>query len=85
MHFILLRAPGSYIVMLWLMIGRVDAPIHQESLTGATAAVARITCWCVVCAQDPLGSHAQDIAIWQGTILTVFIVAVQQLGMSDEF
>ena len=40
-----------------------------------------ITCWCVVCAQDPSGDHR----IWQDTTVTVFVVALQQLGMFDEF
>ena len=40
-----------------------------------------ITCWCVVCEQDPSGDHR----IWQDTTGTVFIVALQQLGMFDEF
>ena len=30
-----------------------------------------ITCWCVVCAQNPSGDHR----IWQDTTVTVFVVA----------
>ena len=59
------------------------APIHQRSLTSANATAAYVPCWCVVCAQDSLGDHR----IWQDTTVTVTvcIVALQQLGMSNEF
>ena len=71
-----MRIPG----MLWLMIGRVDCS-NTPGEPHRCHCNCSITCWCVVCAQDPSG----DDRIWQDTTVTVFVVALQQLGMFDEF
>ena len=66
--------------MLWLMIGRVGCS-NTSGEPHRCHCNCSITCWCVVCAQDPSGDHR----IWQDTTVTVFVVALQQLGMFDEF